>query len=118
MFGTSSPATLTSPDLGRRRPMSSLVSVVLPAPFSPTRAVLAHDDGAAVLVQAAEHLEYRRGSGRVERRCGFVEEQHLWAHRQQAGKRQPLKLAAAQVERMPLRQGADADDPHRLLDTL
>ena len=80
--------------------------------------MLDHDDGDAALVQAAEHLKDRSGPGGIELRCGFVEEQHLWAHRQQAGKGQPLQLAAAQVERMALGQRADADDPHRLLDTL
>src|SRR5438270_7727264 len=38
-LATLTPATCTVPSLGRNRPMSSLVSVVLPAPFSPTRAV-------------------------------------------------------------------------------
>ncbi len=69
-------------------------------------------------MQAAEDFEDRRGAGGIELRCWFIEEQHPWTHRQEAGKRQPLQLTAAQVERMPRRQRADADETHCLLDTL
>src|SRR4051794_17850821 len=67
--------------------------------------VVGDDHERVVLLELVHQVLDRRRRDRVERRCGLVEEDHIWLDGDRARDAEPLLLAAGEAERRPLEAG-------------
>jgi hypothetical protein len=76
-----------------------------------------HQGGPGLLEAAADGVADLQYAGRVQVGGGLVEQDQPWAHREDAGQRQPLLLAAGEGRRrMVQRQPAQPDVVERFPD--